>query len=177
MTGLDCLKEEMKNRGMTKAQCDSKIVAVVLDILSNAGTNHTAEYQAKADLDAVYRAIRYAKWELENVKQELENVERACEYERKKILEWRDGIEKDVNELLSSLEKCETPEGRDRLKAAQMFVNSVTVDTKYDNTAFIIGLSAILSGGKIAPIDELRKINKKIPAPNGILTDEYERRL
>ena len=29
MTGLDCLKEEMKNRGLNQAQCDSKVVAAI----------------------------------------------------------------------------------------------------------------------------------------------------
>ena len=31
MTGLECLKEEMKRRGMNQSQCDSKVAAVVLD--------------------------------------------------------------------------------------------------------------------------------------------------
>jgi hypothetical protein len=44
-----------------------------------------------------------------------------------------------------------------------MFVNTVSVETKYDNTAFIIGLAAILSNGRINPISELKKINKKLP--------------
>ena len=54
-------------------------------------------------------------------------------------------------------------EGRDTMRIAQMFVNMVDVDTKYDNTAYIIGLAAILSRGGISAIDELKKINKKLP--------------
>lgn len=163
MTGLDCLKEEMKKRGLNQAQCDSKVAAVVLDILANADTNHTEEYQKKANLQILDAKIN-------SQKMNLKSLEMACEYERTKVLKWRDEIETYVNTLLSELEKCETPEGRDRLKAAQMFVNSVSIDTKYDNTAFIIGLSAILSGGKLAPINELKKINKKIPTVHQIFT-------
>ena len=49
------------------------------------------------------------------------------------------------------------------MRRAQMFVNSVDVETKYDNTAFIVALGAILSDGKIGAIEELRKINPRMP--------------
>ena len=48
------------------------------------------------------------------------------------------------------------------MRAAQVFVNAVSVDTKYDNTAFIIGLAAILSKNGIGAMDELKKINSKV---------------
>ena len=51
MTGLECLKEEMKRRGMNQSQCDSKVAAVVLDILSESGTQFTQEWQERKDLD------------------------------------------------------------------------------------------------------------------------------
>jgi hypothetical protein len=43
-----------------------------------------------------------------------------------------------------------------------MFVNSVNIDSKYDNTAFIVGLAAILSNGECGAISELKKINPKL---------------
>ena len=64
------------------------------------------------------------------------------------------------------MEQAETPEARDRLRVAQAFINSVDIDTKYDNTAFIVGLSALLSGVQINPLKEIQKINPKI-------TNEY----
>ena len=70
-----------------------------------------------------------------------------------------------VENFFTALETCETDKGRDALRAAQMFVNSVTIDSKYDNTAFIIGLASILSQGNVGPIEELKKINNKIPSP------------
>ena len=53
------------------------------------------------------------------------------------------------------------------MRIARMFVNMVDVDTKYDNTAYIIGLAAILSRGGINAIGELKKINKKLPDVGG----------
>lgn len=61
-----------------------------------------------------------------------------------------------------ALDECETAGGKDMLRLAQMFVNSVDVNSKYDNTAYIIGLAGILSGNKVAPIPELKKINRKL---------------
>ena len=166
MTGLDCLKEELKRRGMTKTQYESKVVPVVLDILANADTNHTEEYQKKADLEKLDSAINNAWHDLNNLK-EMYKYEYARISEWKKEVEaWKKEVEAYIEELKSSMEICETPEGKDKLKLAQMYINSVDVDTKYDNTAFIIGLAAVLSNGEIAPIHELRKINKKIPEPN-----------
>ena len=46
-----------------------------------------------------------------------------------------------------------------------MFIDSVDVATKYDNTAYIIGLASILSNGSMDAIAELRKINNKLPDP------------
>ena len=65
--------------------------------------------------------------------------------------------------FFQAVEECETLEGKDTLKKAQMFVNTVNLNTKYDNTAFIIGLASILAQGNVAPIEELRKINPDVP--------------
>lgn len=156
MTGLDCLKEEMLSRGCTKAQCESKTVAVVLDILSKSGDAYTRQYEMEAELKKIQEECEC--WD----KYYAELMERI-KWERQKQENWENETQSYINDLISQIEKCESIEGRDRIKCAQMFVNSVDVSTKYDNTAYIIGLSAILSGGKIAPVDELRKINKKIP--------------
>ena len=65
-------------------------------------------------------------------------------------------------EFNESLKNCETPEARDAMRAAQVFVNAVNVDSKYDNTAFIIGLSAILSKNGVGPLETLKKMNPKL---------------
>lgn len=62
-----------------------------------------------------------------------------------------------IEEFNKAIQECETPEARDRLKMLQMFVNTVKVDTKYDNTAFINGIASILSGVS-ASVDKLQKV-------------------
>jgi predicted RNase H-like nuclease (RuvC/YqgF family) len=104
------------------------------------------------------RLAREVEWH----KAAIQKLER----EYAKIKEKADGDQAYIDEFVNALSNCETDEGRDALRRAQMFVNSVDVDTKYDNTAFIIALGAILSGGKIGAIEALHKINHKIPAPD-----------
>ena len=163
MTGLDCLREEMEKRGLSKAQIESKTAAVVLDILANSGTKYTEmwkeEYGKSERLKSIERDIRDCERQLEHIKALISKAEN----EEKKIVEHRKHCEDYIDEFHNSLMECESEIGRDSMKAAQMFVNTVSVDTKYDNTAFIIGLAAILSNGRINPISELKKINKKLP--------------
>lgn len=163
MTGLECLKEEMKARGLNQAQCDSKVAAVVLDILSNSDTNHTEEYQIRADLNKLRKECEKEEFWLQELREQHSSLFREMNELRIKQKKWQDEVQKNVDEILNQLKECETAEGRDRIKLAQMFVNSVDVNTKYDNTAYIIGLSAILSNGKVAPVEELKKINTKMP--------------
>ena len=167
MTGLDCLKAEMLKRGFTKQQTESKTVVGVLEILTEAN----GRYSDMSRLEEEIKQLEYKKYNLE---------ETSARYERE-VLIYQNNLnsyiqtikdeadnaykaQKDYIDLFfKALDGCETPEARDTLKIAQMFVNTVDVDTKYDNTAYIIGLASILSQGKTAPIDELRKINRKIP--------------
>jgi hypothetical protein len=70
-----------------------------------------------------------------------------------------------INKFNKSIRECETPEGRDAIRLAQMYIKSVDVDTKskYDNTAYILGLASILSKENINAIGELRKIKNELP--------------
>lgn len=158
MNRLDCLREEMASRGLTQAQIESKTAAVVLDILSESGDKYQKMWGTEKELtkrasaaQQTIRDIHDQQYALDRKENELREV---FETERKYI-----------DDFNKSLEECETQEGRDRMRIAQMFVNSVDIDTKYDNTAFIIGLAAILSDGEINAIKELKKINSKIPSP------------
>lgn len=170
MTGLDCLREEMMNRGLTKQQCNSKTVAVVLDILANDGNNYQKTWECEqgyterlSHLETELNNIEYIICRKEN---ELFTYQRQIE----KAKENREHCEDYIDEFNKSLQECETAEGRDAMRTAQMFVNSVDVNTKYDNTAYIIGLASILSGGKVQAIQELRKINKKLPINKDMVT-------
>lgn len=161
MTGLECLYEELQKRGYTKQQLiNLKIIPILLDIVSNSGGMYQDLNTLQKDVNRLKREKKDAENELNNLKSSISslewNIQNKADSRYKRTEDY-------VNKFFDALNSCETPEARDALKTAQMFVNSVDVETKYDNTAFIIGLSAILTRGAIAPVDELRKINKKIP--------------
>lgn len=167
MTGLECLREEMARRGANKAMIESKTAVMVLDILTEAN----GAYQKIDDLNQLLAEqtskIAMATRQLENLLEKYRRLKEDCsnlekvkqETIRKELGESLDYIAK-FNE---ALKECETAEGRDVMKTAQIYVNSVNIDTKYDNTAFIVGLAAILSNGKINALSELQKINTKLP--------------
>lgn len=172
MTGLELLKQEMLNRGCTKAQCDSKAVLIVLDIVSKAD----GKYLLLAGLESIIRSkrleitclneqIEQLKIDRQKAKKEYEEMEQLRYNRKMKKLQETDDY---IKQFFEALEQAETPEARDRLRVAQTFINSVDIDTKYDNTAFIVGLSALLSGVQINPLKEIQKINPKI-------TNEYRR--
>ena len=164
MNGLDCLREEMEKRGCNKAQIESKSVAVVLDIVANSGDKYTKIQEEEANLTRAIakkeKEIRNLDWRIDNRESRLRELDRKIEIKEQKA-EYDNTY---IEEFYQALNDCETPEGRDAMKRAQTFINSVDVDTKYDNTAYIIGLAAILSEGNIGAIETLKKINKKLPA-------------
>ena len=162
MTGLDCLREEMERRGCTKSQIESKTAAIVLDIL----TEDRAKYAEQVDnenisterLAKLNNEIRTAERVLSGYKHNIESMKMRYDGIVKKAEEAQAYIDK----FNDALKDCETAEGRDAMRRAQVFINTVNVDSKYDNTAYIIALGAILSDGAYGPIDELKKINPKI---------------
>lgn len=155
MTGLDYLRDELAKRGLSKAQIESKSVAVVLDVVANTGERYTNLQGEEAHAS---NRLHELECTLEVKERQLRSLEIKLNESRREMQEHKDYI----NEFNKSLLECETQEGRDAMRIAQMFINSVDVDTKYDNTAYIIGLASILSGGRINAINELKKINKKI---------------
>lgn len=177
MTGLDLLHKELADRGFSKAQINSKIVPAVLDILANAGTEYTDLTALRQEHDDILRYNNSLAADIRDKQRQInslmstvskleETVYNAIDEE---IREQREYLEK----VMKALTEGETPEARDALRRAQMFVNSVNVNSKYDNTAFIIGLATILSDGNLTAIDELKKMNPKLfniaPAKERIL--------
>ena len=167
VTGLDYLKEEMLKRGYTKQQTESKTVLAVLEILSESN----GRYSDMNRLENEIKDLERKKANLESTIAEYERKARICRSDLESIVQTINAeadkkykAQKEyIDSFFKALDECETQEARDALKTAQMFVNTVDVNTKYDNTAYIIGLASILSQGKTASIDELRKINSKIP--------------
>lgn len=155
MTGIECLQAELKNRGCTRGQIESKAVAIVLDILTESGDNFKQQHDALEELRRLRMEISELRLRKERYQYEIKQEEQTIQQVRKEAQAYIDSFYK-------ALEECETAEGKDMLRLAQMFVNSVDVNSKYDNTAYIIGLAGILSGNKVAPIPELKKINRKL---------------
>lgn len=163
MTGLDCLREEMEKRGLKKVQIESRTAAVVLDILANSGDKYEQmqknESDKSAKLKSIESEVRWHEQQLRYLKKAVDEWNKEAE----KAREHRKHCEAYIDEFNKSLQECETAEGRDAMRTAQMFVNTVSVDTKYDNTAYIIGLASILSNWNTNAIDQLKKINKELP--------------
>lgn len=166
MTGLECLREELERRGATKNQINSVVVGMVLDIVSESGNIYQRTAEAENKLRHIEKVYDGTKLELESLNRRLDkkNDEIVAQIkEAQKILdEKNDEYLEYIEAFQNALNECETSEGRDAMRIAQVFVNSVDVDTKYDNTAFIIGLSAILTSGRIGAIEELKKVNPKL---------------
>ena len=157
MTGREMLNEELKKHGATKSQIDSRVVDMMLDIFSSNGIGlyvKTAEEEGR--LEAIRSQI--ATEERRRKQQEKDARDYMAE-----LREAYEEAKSEIDAFNESLTQCETEAGRDAMRIAQLFINTVTVDTKYDNTAFIIGLSAILSRNEINPLAELKKINPKLP--------------
>ena len=154
MTGLDALKTEMLSRGCSKAQIESKTVGIVLDIIANSGTLYQDLQAAEKRLTEINilaeKAKNAATFARANLSREMVEFEET----KKRYQEY-------IENFNESLKNCETDAARDALRTAQAFINAVDINTKYDNTAFIVGLSGILSRNAINPVMELQKINPK----------------
>lgn len=162
MTGLDLLREELIKRGATRQQTESKLVAMTLDVIANTGTENADVWRKEVDETEHLRKTMQEKRWLEKEIVSLQMTLGSLERKKALLLEKFNEVYAYVESFNESLNKCDTPEGRDRMRIAQMYVNTVNIDSKYDNTAFIIGLAAILTGGDVKPMEELKKINKKL---------------
>lgn len=186
MTGIELMREKMLEKGMNKAQTTAKAVTVILEILAESQGHEfldiwekekeTEELEKRLDLlkssaknyaeGALREKKDYYFWKekAKNAHQEwidkTEKLEVELETKRNRIIaDTKEYMEK-FNKMLTA---CETEQGRDMLRTAQFFVNNVNIDTKYDNTAYIAGLAAILSKGSINSLEALSKINTKLP--------------
>lgn len=163
MTGREILNQKLKAKGLTDVQIKSKAVETTIAVLAEEtdGTNYSAliqdaiqEYRvAKNNADA---EARYYSAKAEA----LSDNERANSARRKDL----EKSANDIKNLLIDLEKVydeilelETAEQRDRTRTARLFMDNVNVNTVYDNTAYIKGLSAILSGKEITPDEQNEK--------------------
>lgn len=154
MTGLDLLKQEMLKRGATKAQTESKILGMVLDIIS------------EDDKGGAYKRLDEVEKEIERKRMlflQMDGERHHKRQESERIIEDAKEQWKEINgyiaEFYEALKNCETPEGRDAMRRAQVFRNSINIKTGYDNNAYIILLGQILSAGDMGGLNAVKKIN------------------
>lgn len=141
--------------------CEAKSVALALKVLSESNAPmelYVTEQdirEAKKRLDEINKRIIWAERNLEKINREAEEKTSAVKDLLKETKEYIERFEESITQM-------ETPEARDALKTAQVFINSVNVDTKYDNTAFIVVLASLLTGTPVDALTELKKINHKL---------------
>lgn len=153
MTGLELLREEMRKRGATQAQAESKLVPMVLDIVANSGTAYTDTAKAFEDLERLERQIKCRMPTIEMARAELDGA-------RAKLDEDREAFEAEKTQFAENLAGLETPESRDEMRKAMYFKANCNVETEYDNYAYIAGLAAILSNGAgVMPDKRQREAN------------------
>ena len=168
MTGIECLRQSLLDKGYTRSQTESKVVLGVLEIITQCGEQYNRE-------DALLQDIKNLEMQKRSIEDAIERSEYRQREECEKLNKIREEILWYINQFYEALNNCETPEGRDAMKKVQMFVNTVDVDTKYDNTAFIAALGAILANvGGIEPLKQLKKINPAIPELQLKNPDEIE---
>lgn len=151
MTGMECFWEEMLKRGCTKAQIGSKAVAIALDIISQKPQMIFSMFQDAEErvntLESMEQnlKIRIKRLQLEESKQQ--GIIRRCQEDAAEYVnkEWKREQEY-IDSFYAALKSCETPEGRDRLRAAQIYANSVKKETPGERQAYAYMLGALLAG-------------------------------
>lgn len=154
MTGLDLLKQEMLKRGATKAQVESKILPMVLDIISEDDKGGAYKRLDEVEKKIKEKELRFREmdWDRNRARAEAERIIEDAKEQWKEINGY-------ISEFYEALKNCETPEGRDAMRRAQTYKNSVIIKNGYDRTAYNILLGNILSAGDMGGLNAVKKIN------------------
>lgn len=142
-------------RGVNRQAVEGPTVAKAYDVIAGAEETTIADYQESIkDLQKTLESLETKEMITRNRENRISQlIEELTELKEETIAY--------ITQFNDSLKECETAEGRDAVRKLQLFVNAVEVETKYDNTSYITGLWAILSGEKVAAIDQLKKMNPK----------------
>lgn len=163
MNSNELIKEKMLELGASKQQTESKTLEIMLVAL--AEVQKTSDFNYK---EAYWEIInRYKKAEMQ-MDEEKNKWTIACmaKLDEKNMFSQRNADYKrfvsnliDITEMLLALDEnlvnAETAEQRDTIRKAVYFQDNTTINTCYDNTAFIRGLGNILSGA-IEPEQDLK---------------------
>lgn len=157
-TQIDECRDWLIAHGCNKQQVYCKtadaLIPAVLDFVTQKGDLYTKLAEDEETAIATANVLKTLTELVNEKKSEIAELEQR----RSWLIDTRTNeIMGYIEEFHKAIQECETPEARDRLKMLQMFVNTVEVDTKYDNTAFINGIASILSGVS-ASVDKLQKV-------------------
>lgn len=177
MTGREILNQKLKAKGLTDAQIKSKAVETTIAVLAEEtdGTNYSALIQDAIQEYRVARNNADAEVRRYSAKTEaLSNNERANNAREQDLIKSANDIKNlliDLEKVYDEILELETAEQRDRARTARLFMDNVNVNTVYDNTAYIKGLSAILSGKEITPDEQSEKEKQRKSAGREANTD------
>jgi hypothetical protein len=144
MSGMDELNKKLVEMGANKAQLGSKVIPMMLSIFADA-ENAIDAYKALEEL-------RHGAMNAENMYREayhtyLRKVDEA-DLEWNAFRKWKEQEQAKIDQAREQLLQLETAEARDRLRLARVFEATVSPQNVYQQTEFIKGMAAILSGGK-----------------------------
>lgn len=170
--------------GATPQQTTTKIVDICWDWLSQINPEeivfkkHLEETVARSEteIDKNKRENKWLESQIETKRTILGNLEkdisekfeilnelsnRGLTPENILSIKTIDKQKEELEQRFTEIMAMETAEGRDKLRMAKLYSNNVAINTKYDNTAYIAGLGAIMSGSNNV-LCELERINPKI---------------
>lgn len=164
MTGIEVLKEKMLQCGATKQQTESKTVYMVLEALTDF--DFATLYDDRREAETIRNNIKELSAKYEDCRKAYAELCSSIHEKKAEVQEAADKAyaehHKYIDDFNESLQNTETAEARDKLRLAQIFINTVDINSKYDNTAFIVGLAALLSGSGVNVVGEMKKINKDV---------------
>lgn len=154
MTGQALLNQKLKEQGFTQKQIDSKVVGAVLDIIANDNIF--------LDVNSARQELEILRGYAEKQKNRINREEKEFLHRRQKYMEEYCEKEKYITNFLQKLSECETPEGRDRMRMLQMYINSIDdISSASANAAYIAGLASIIAGSDIKGLEKLEKIESE----------------
>lgn len=170
----DLVANKLMEMGASKQQTEAKIAKMVFQLCAN-DEEVLKLFKEKEMLEEIKEEEDFLKHEVNRLESyrldtkkawyEMENKLKEVK-EKLKELPSLDDIDnflrtqKYIDDFNEELKNQETKEARDKLRTAQLFMNTVEVKTPQNNTYFIGGLASILSGVEFTKIPKLEKVKK-----------------
>lgn len=137
----ETIEHKMIYKGATKQQAQSKAVDILLDVLAeDSGLVEKYLSNYRLQLALAVNALEKTRNEYADKLSDIPSREYAVSVKEKDL----SAKETELKNLSAELKEMETPNARDAVRLMALFRESVKVDTRYDNTAFINGLAACI---------------------------------